>query len=333
MFPWVAGGLALWAGVLWALANGFFESFVDVTRKQGASHFDDWSSAWGMRFYATLFLLPLAYVMRPHSFPHHPSFWWATAGSVAINTYTSMLYMRAIRRSDISLVLPVTTLSPVFMVGTARFITGEALSPLGILGIVVSCAGIYTLSFRQLPKGLFAPFLDLWKASERRPWFYVRSLQAVPLGLMQPFLVLWKDPDLRSMLYVAILWSISAPIEKVAIVHGDPYWFAGLVNAGLVMSLTFFLFRYGKPRHTLSLVGFRWLAPVGLFVAASAFCQYKAIGLMFVPYAIGLKRTSVLWGVVWGKLKFKEGEFGLRLTAAILTVIGTGLIIVTQTKR
>lgn len=51
-----------------------------------------------------------------------------------------------------------------------------------------------------------------------------------------------------------------------------------------------------------------------------------AITLALVAYVISLKRLSTVFGVLWGKLLFKEKDFKDRLIGAVIMAAGVILI-------
>lgn len=290
-------------GLMFAFANAFLESLMDVARKRSGEEFNKWTAAWGMRFFAAIVLMPFVLLIRPHGFPTDQWFWIATAGSVAINTVTSVLYMHAVQTSPLSLVLPIVTLSPVFLLVTSPLINHEMPSALGILGILLTTCGTYALNLHKASEGVFAPITSLW-----------------------------KEKGTRSMLLVAILWGVSAPLDKLAIRHADPYWYTAISSSCLALVLFPLMLRFGQTKLALSGRGLKYLTPIGVLSAASSLCQFTAFSMILVPYAVGIKRTSVLWGVVWGKLIFKEERFRARLVAAVLMVAGTVVILIAGMK-
>lgn len=291
-------------GFLFAFGNSLFESLMDAARKRGSQKFDAWTAAWGMRFFGVVILLPIALFLKPTGFPHDRLFWIALVGSVAINTVTSVLYMHAVQISPLSLVLPIVTLSPVFLLVTSPIINGEFPSLLGIAGVLLTTMGTYTLNLDKVSENIFAPFTFLW-----------------------------KEKGTRAMLFVALLWGVSAPLDKLAIQHADPYWYAALANALLTIALFPLMLRWGATRLAVSRTGFAYLAPIGLLSAASVLCQFIAFSLIIVPYAVGIKRTSVIFGAIWGKLFFHEEKFKMRFVAALLMCAGTIVIIVAGLTR
>mgnify|MGYP000474666247 CR=1 FL=1 len=55
--------------------------------------------------------------------------------------------------------------------------------------------------------------------------------------------------------------------------------------------------------------------------------NFLAVQLVIVPYMISIKRTSSIFGFLYGKFVFKEKNIKERLTGALIMLIGAGLII------
>ncbi len=286
-------------GLLCAFANAFLEALMDVAGKRSGKAFNKWTASWGQRFFAAIILVPVALLVRPHGFPSDQWFWIATAGSVAINTVTSVLYINAVQTQPLSLVLPLVTLSPVVLLFTSWPINHEMPSALGIVGILLTTCGTYALNLDKASKGVFAPITSLL-----------------------------KNKGTRDMLIVAFLWGVSAPLDKLAIRHADPFWYTAISHSCLTVVLFPFMLRLGQPKLAFSRSGLRYLAPIGILSAASSLFQFVAFSMILVPYAVSIKRTSVLWGVIFGKMFYKEDKFLMRLVAAILMVAGTVLILI-----
>ncbi|MFA5184984.1 MAG: DMT family transporter [Patescibacteria group bacterium] len=285
-------------GYLSAFGSAFFESLVDVARKRSGAEFSKWTAAWGRHAMCAPILLVVAMVIHPHTFPHSGMFWVATAGSAVINLVASVLYMEALQTAPMSLVLPLVTLSPVFLLATSPIINREFPSILGTVGILVTTAGTYALNFDRAKQG----------------WF-------------EPIRLLWKEKGTRSMLIVAMLWSVSAPLDKLAIRHADPFWYSALINIILGFMLLPFVIRAGESKKIMSARGMLLLLPLGISSALATLTQFVAFSRIMVPYAIGIKRTSVLWGVAWGRTIFKEEKIGMRFGAALLMCLGAIFIL------
>ena len=55
--------------------------------------------------------------------------------------------------------------------------------------------------------------------------------------------------------------------------------------------------------------------------------QMLAISLTIVPNVLAVKRTSTIFGTLWGKLFFKEENIKERLIGTIIMVLGVVLIV------
>ncbi|OGH04037.1 MAG: hypothetical protein A2W22_00220 [Candidatus Levybacteria bacterium RBG_16_35_11] len=275
--------------------NAFFDSFTNVFAKRGLQKIDNLSVVWSHRFFGILILIPLAIAtssFKPVSF----NFWPALIGSSIINTVTAILYAKAIKDSDLSLVLPIITLTPIFLLFTSPLILGEFPKTIGVVGIVFTVLGAYVLNFSQRKYGFFKPLISIVKES---------------------------GP--RLMLIIAFLWSISANLDKIAIKNSNPLLYAVSIVFVMLVLLTAILIFY-KTSFKNIFRNSRILAPIGVSAGLSTFFQFFALSLTIVPNVISVKRTSAIFSVFWGKLFFKEEKIKERLIGAIVMVLGVVLI-------
>ena len=114
-----------------------------------------------MLFLRTVFLLPLfAIWVRGISIPFS-SFFCAT-GSALSYTIWLVLMGRAYEGGDLSLVYPLSRSSLVYIPIWAALFLGERLSPLGLMGIAVTCLGVYTVGLEAISlKAIFSPIRSL----------------------------------------------------------------------------------------------------------------------------------------------------------------------------
>ncbi|MEE8536375.1 MAG: EamA family transporter, partial [Acidobacteriota bacterium] len=66
---------------------------------------------------------------------------------------------------------------------------------------------------------------------------------------------------------------------------------------------------------------------IGFFYFCMVLFHYLALDLVEVAYMISIKRTSMVFGVLYGWLFFKEAEIRQRLLASLLMVAGAVLIV------
>ncbi len=247
-----------------------------------------------------LLLAPLLWVQPLPPLP--PVFWYWMALMLPVEIVAMLLYMRAIRDYPLALTLPYLAFTPVFVVLTGWLLLGERVSSQGLAGIVLVVAGAWTLNLQR-------PNLTHW-----------RTLVA-PLG------AILRNPGSRMMLGVSALYSLTSVGGKGAMQYMPPEQFGAFYFA-LLGAVTLLMFGLHRP----VLVRALWRRPVptlaiGLLMAAMVFTHFLAIQKVEVAYMIATKRTSLLFGMIYGALWFHERDLPARLLAGALMVIGVFLIL------
>ena len=123
------------------------------------------------------------------------------------------------------------------------------------------------------------------------------------------------------MLLAAGLYAVTSALGKLAVLYSAPTFFglfyptifSGFMLAGYPWS--------SRPGIQLRRRPF-WGFLVGCCMAASILCHFHGISLAPAAYLIAVKRTSLLFSVLYGGLWLKEGEFSNRLTGAGFMVLG-----------
>jgi len=288
----------LYNGPMWlifALLNAFFESVANAFSKRGAQKIDVLSVAWAQRFFSIFIILPLAFIN--HSFQTvNQTFWVAIITSSLLNTLTTILFIRAIKNSPLSLTLPIVNMTPVFLLLTSPIMLGEFPKPLGLIGILSAVIGSYILNLSKSVNGIFEPFLSIGR--EEGP---------------------------RLMLLVAFIWSITSNIQKIAVQNSSPVLVAFAEACIILFLLTTILF-FKKISFRKIYQNSTVLAPIGITSGLSIVFQFIAISMTIVPNVLTVKRTSTLFGIAWGKIFFKEKGIQERLIGTIVMVLGVVLI-------
>ncbi|MDI6806664.1 MAG: DMT family transporter, partial [Candidatus Aenigmarchaeota archaeon] len=250
--------------------------------------------AWSLRFFTLPFLLPLLFFIP---LAYDPVFLYALLIWGALNVITSILYIKAIKISPLSLTIPMLTFTPLFMLLTSPIILGEFPSIAGIIGICLIVFGSYLLNIQEVRKSLLAPFKALIKE---------------------------KGPVL--MLLVAFIWSITANIDKIAVLHSNPFFYAIVGNVFLSLALFPIMFLKSKQNLKQFPINIKALIPIGLFSALMFIFQLSAIMLTLVVYVIVIKRTSAIFSIFYGRFIFKEVNIKERLLGTIIMILGVLLI-------
>ncbi|MFH1182612.1 MAG: DMT family transporter [Candidatus Woesearchaeota archaeon] len=281
--------------VLFGLLTAFFDSLKDVAGKRGLRNADEYLISWAWRFFALIFLLPLLFFTGIPKIGS--SFWAALAVEGVFITIATVLYVKALKHSDLSITLPMLAFTPLFLLITSPIMLGEFPSAIGLIGILLIICGSYTLNIKERKNGYLAPFKALLRE---------------------------KGPKL--MLIVAACWSITANIDKIGIRNSSPIFWS--ISLAAFSSLALFpTILFGREKRLMQIPSkIHALLPIGLASALTLVFQMYAISMALVPYVVSLKRTSILMGVVFGRLIFKEKETRNRFIGAAIMVAGVILI-------
>lgn len=235
-----------------------------------------------------------------------PEMSWKIAGvfaaSTLLNAGALLAYNKALKLTDVSLLVPLLILSPIPLLFTALIVLGEFPPPLGLGGVVLLAVGAYMLHFHRREEGLLAPFKALW-----------------------------EDRGLRWGLLVLGLWACTSAIDGYGVRQTNGVFWAGLIRIGMFVIFVPMIARSRKAgQQGLSrelLYKYRWwLGGLLLLVAASAAAQFLAYGLTYVSYVIAIKRLSAVFSVIAGAYLFKEEGLRERLLGSAVMVAGVVLL-------
>ena len=283
----------LW--LLLAVGTAMSEGTKDALSKRGLQKFDEYTVAWALRFFSLVILLPLLLFIEIPKLDN--MFWYALAFTVATNTITSIMYMKALKASPLSLTTPMLAFTPAFLLITSPIILGEFPSSSGLFGVLLIVLGSYALNITELRK-----------------------------GILQPLRALAKEKGAMLMLAIAFIWSFTANFDKIAVQHSSPIFYVIIFN--IVMSLIFSQIILIKSKKNAKKVGknVKYLMPIGIMSAIALIMQMTALSLALVSYVIAIKRTSSIFATIYGRVFFKEKYFKERLTGIIIMLSGVALI-------
>ena len=250
---------------------------------------------------AGLLLTPLLAGLPPLCALPAP-FWWTLALLVPLEILAILLYLAAIRDHPLSLTLPYLAFTPVFGMAVAWVLLGERVTAAGAAGVLLVVAGAWLLNSDQ------AHYAD-W-----RTW-------------MAPWRAIWRGPGSRMMLAVAVIYALTSTLGKGAMRHLGPEHFAAFYYGVLGLAVVM-VFAVPRPALLRKLASRPLaVAAVGLLTGISAYTHFLAIQQVQVAYMIAVKRTSLLFGILYGVLWFRERGLARRLPAGGLMVAGVALIV------
>lgn len=271
------------------------EALKDGLCKKSLQQYDVFTISWAWKVFSLPFIIPLIFfVPIPDVLPGE--FWVALLTGGSLNILATLLYIRAISMSDLSITLPLLSFTPVFLLVTSPIMVGDIPAPLGFAGVFLIFLGSYILGIKDRTT-IFSP------------------LQAIV-----------KDPGARLMLMVALIWSVAANIDKIGVMATTPFFWAVCVQSFIALGLTIVLFINRSSMKGRFRTGTGMLLLMGFFTGAGFIFQMSAISIGLVPYVIAIKRMSIVLGVLIGGLYFMEQDLKTRLGAAFIMVAGVFLI-------
>ena len=281
--------------LLFAMLTAISESLKDVISKRSLKNVDEYVVAWSLAGFTLPILIPILWIIDIP--PLNAQFWYALLISGSLNVFSWILYIKAIKVSDLSLTVPLITFTPLFILVTSPIIVQEYPSVVDAIGILLIVIGSYTLNLKQRNQGYLAPFKAL---------------------LAQ------KGPKL--MLGVAFIWSISSNVDKIGVQNSSPTLWAIALFSFVAVGI-FPIALYKSRRKFKQVISyFPVLFPIGIFNSAAILFQMKAINIALVAQVIAVKRMSALITVFLGYLVFKEKGIRERATGAAIMILGVILI-------
>lgn len=284
----------MWTILAWLTA--LFEASKDLAAKKILANLHEYQVGWLLHFFGMLAIIPVWLLTDP-SMPES-TFWLALLIGGSLNIGATLLYMKALKNSDLSVCLPMLSFTPAFLLITSPIMLGEQASIVGMLGVLLITAGSYLLN--------------------------IKSRQ---YGWLSPIKALVTTPDARLMLGVALIWSITSNIDKMGIMASSPITWVFSIKLFLSITLLPFALKDHKSfRPAMSSLKWYWILLPGLFSAIALICQMTAISITQVAYVIAIKRCSTVFGSLGGLLFFKEPEGLVRLPAALIMLAGAVII-------
>jgi len=228
-------------------------------------------------------------------------FWFWLSGLLPVEMLAMWLYMEAIRESALSLTLPLLAFTPVFNTLTAYLILGETAQLTGFLGILIVVTGSWALNSHHLGRSR-------------------------GLNLLAPFRGMLKERGPRLMLLVAALYSLTSVFSKGILRTVDPGFFGAFYFVLLaIITMLIFALKGFNPVRILVRKPLAHMT-IGFCMAGMVLAHFYAIEQVQVAYMIAVKRTSLLFGMLYGACLFGEKDIPRKLVAGCLMIFGVFLI-------
>lgn len=249
-------------------------------------------------------MVTLPLVIWHHDFPlHDPVYVGAVLIGGVLSGVGGYALTMAIARSEISLVGPVMTLTPGFVVIVEWLLTGDLPGPLGLAGLGLLLAGGYVLSIDDRDAAWYRPLVRLV-----------------------------RDPGSVFTLTAAFCFAAASTFGRIGIQHSDPLSFAVIVAVinPLILMVLFSLQdrRFYRQLSLRRLRGrFRPLLLLGVLFALMRIADQIALSLTLASYAMAVKRTSGMFAVLLGRWCFQEGHTRAKLAGSLIMLAGLFVLV------
>jgi uncharacterized membrane protein len=276
----------------YALFSALFLGVRRIYEKQLSAEFGNFSLSFVTLACSLPFTLTLFFFLPvPHSLAALPwRFWWPLLiiWLVLYPVQNYFLY-RSLREGELSEVVPVGSLLPVFNIGTSLVLLGEVPSLYGDIGIALT---------------VIATYLLLTDTQGFRGQVY-------------------NKPVLFMVLTVCCT-AVGSTLDKIAIESSTPvfYSFVNVFGASVVfLVLSYF---YGEHRDILKVARYPWTFVVlGVVLMLGFTAAMFAFSYGPTSYVLALRSAGFLLAAFWGVAVLKESMSARKAIALGLFVLGT----------
>ncbi|MDZ5812307.1 EamA family transporter [Halorubrum sp. AD140] len=216
------------------------------------------------------------------------------AGTATATAVAFVLFLRAIAGGDVSYVTPINKVVPMFVLPLEVLLLGEVLAPVQVAGVVVATAAVYVANYE--PGSLLAPLVS---AVHSRP-----AQLALVSAACYAVSDLGKRVALQELAIPGTLW---VPLLLAG---------AGLVLLPAAVRTPPAVTRADAPKFLAA----------GALVALGEHLTTVAFASLPASVASPVINTQAIVAVVLGGVVLGERYFRVRLVAALLAVVGVGMI-------
>ncbi len=287
--------------IVFSLLSAFFHaSRLAVTKHLSLSF-----SVRALTLYVNLasLVVTLPLILWHHDFPlHEPVFLTVVLLGGGLSGVGGWALNTAIHRSDVSLVGPVMTLTPGFVVVIEWLVIGDLPGGFGLFGLLLLVAGAYVLSVEREQADLLAPLRRLFTA-----------------------------PGSVFTLIAAFCFAAASTLGRVGVQMTDPLSFSVIVAiVNPVVLFTLFslqdhrFYREAFPPNLRQEL--RPLLLLGVLFALMRIADQIALSLTLASYAMAVKRTAGIFSVLLGHWYYGEGHLAARLAGSAVMLVGLAIL-------
>ena len=285
--------------IFYSLLTALSLATSDALTKKALASRDEYFVAWARLLFALpVLIISLLFIEIPSL---DRTFWVATLCAMPLEIAAIILYTRALKVSPLSLTMPFLALTPVFLIGISYVILGEKVSLYGGIGILLMAAGAY--------------MLNMHKAEQ---------------SMLEPFKAILREKGSVMMIIVAFIFSMTSSLGKMAIEHSSPVFFGSFYF--IMITILFTPIAMHKNRGGLKIVkkDILPLSSIGITYAMMITFHMLAMSMVNVAYMISVKRTSLLFSILFGYLLFREERIAEKAAGGIIMFAGFVMIVLSK---
>ena len=284
-------------GLVLGLLSALFKSASELTSKFYLNDdLNEYVAAWALRVFALPMLgLMVAYMGIPDI---SRDLWYVLAFNVPASIVATVLYMKAIKVSDVSIISPLGAITPMLLLVTSPLLVNEFPDPIGLVGVFIITAGVYLLKLNTAStEDVFAPFRAL--AQER---------------------------GARYIAGVVFIYSITSNLDKLGVEASSPVFYSFIVHVFVSIGLTALVIWKVDDWRSEMTGQWKAIAPIGALSGIAIVAQMTALTYTLVVYVLALKRVGIMMSVVGGSLLLDEGNLRERASGTAIILVGVVLI-------
>lgn len=214
---------------------------------------------------------------------------WGFVALVVARSITDVIAeyckMQALQHGDLSLVSPLLSLSPVFILLVSPIITGDPMTKTGAISVLLVVAGTLVLLYKPGAR----------HQVDKRAYFYSFA--------------------------TSIFFALNNCFDRLAVQKSTPV-FSGFAMTLLAAIFLWPMIWKNKPGQAQLKQYFSAFTLRGLFEVLYMVAKLYALQTMQAPYVAALLRVSLLFSIIGGRIMFDEKDFFKRLCAGVLILMG-----------
>lgn len=276
----------------------FFAAGCDVISKKMMLDNDEWITGGVMLSLASIMLSPMFFFIDFGEITREGV--WLVALTLPLELLGYYLFLSSIKRSALSLTLPLLSFTPALSIVSASLLLDETIGSMGLVGVLLVTVGAYIL-----------------------------NVDPSNFSFMGPVRAVVSDSGARRMLMVAVIWAITSALGKRGVMIFGALQFGYLITA--LIGIIFLVVGLARVRLMYAPWVFDGRIAITFVVAAIVMSfqevtHFVAVSMAPVAYMISVKRVSMVIGVIFGWRFFGEANILNRLAGAVIMLAGVFLL-------